>query len=164
VTPRAGWEPWGIYRKPISETTVAKNLRRWGTGALRRSSLNSPFSDVIDIGRTSQIERNIAGHPSPKPLALMRILTRAALPLGKGVILDPFAGSGSTIAAAEVQGLTSIGLERDKEFYEKALVAISHLTTNKFNKTSPIELCLTISAKPPVLSEDSQSLTEERAE
>jgi site-specific DNA-methyltransferase (adenine-specific) len=143
VIPRAGWEPWGIYRKPISEKTVAKNLRRWGAGALRRSSLDSPFSDVIDIGRTSQIERDIAGHPSQKPLALMHILTRASLPLGTGVILDPFAGSGSTIAAAEIQGLTSIGIERDKEFYEKALVAIPHLTSNKLNKIHQIQLCLT---------------------
>ena len=41
VMPRAGWEPWGLFRKPISERTVAANLRRWGTGGLRRISAMS---------------------------------------------------------------------------------------------------------------------------
>ena len=37
VMARSGWEPWGIFRKPV-EGTVAENLRRWGTGGLRRIS------------------------------------------------------------------------------------------------------------------------------
>lgn len=46
-----------------------------------------------------------------KPQDFMRQIVRAALPLGKGIILDPFMGSGSTIAAAAYLGLASIGLE-----------------------------------------------------
>jgi site-specific DNA-methyltransferase (adenine-specific) len=130
VLPRAGWEPWGIYRKPLSEKTVAQNLRRWNAGALRRLSLDSPFGDVIDVGRTSQVERSLAGHPSQKPMALMRILTRAVLPMETGIILDPFAGSGTTIAAAEVQELQAIGLERDTEFYRQAIEAIPRLVSS----------------------------------
>jgi site-specific DNA-methyltransferase (adenine-specific) len=140
VMPRAGWEPWGVYRKPISEKTVAQNLRCWKAGALRRPSLDSPFNDVIEVGRTSQVERNLAGHPSQKPMALMRILTRAVLPLGDGVILDPFAGSGTTIAAAETQGLKSIGLERDMEFYQQAMLAIPRLASK--NHVSTVNLTL----------------------
>lgn len=33
VTPRGAYEPWLMFRKPISEKTVAQNLRKWGTGA-----------------------------------------------------------------------------------------------------------------------------------
>src|SRR5713101_7060867 len=35
VTPRGNYEPWMLFRKPISEKTVAENLRKWGTGGLR---------------------------------------------------------------------------------------------------------------------------------
>ena len=40
VIPKGMWEPWGLYRKPISEKTVAENLRRWNAGALRRESID----------------------------------------------------------------------------------------------------------------------------
>jgi site-specific DNA-methyltransferase (adenine-specific) len=52
---------------------------------------------------------------------------RAALPLGKGLILDPFMGSGSTIAAASSLGLRSIGIELDAEYFRMAKGAISRL-------------------------------------
>lgn len=71
-----------------------------------------PFSDVILSGRTPQQEKRIAPHPSLKPQAFLRQIVHTALPLGTGVIADPFAGSGSTIAAAEAVGLSAIGPER----------------------------------------------------
>ena len=43
----------------------------------------------------------------------MRQIVRAVLPLGEGVVLDPFAGAGSTLAAAEAVGYASIGVEKD---------------------------------------------------
>lgn len=124
VMPRAAWEPWGVYRKPLSERTVAQNLRKWGTGALRRPSPDTPFSDVITVGRTPQEERSLSGHPSQKPLDLMLRLTHAALPLGTGLLLEPFLGSGSTVAAAETLCLESIGIEQDSDFHAAALESI----------------------------------------
>ena len=59
-------------------------------------------------------------HPSFKPQALMRKLVYAALPLGRGVILDPFMGAGSIIAAAEALGLASIGIEMNKQYFDIA--------------------------------------------
>lgn len=125
VLPKAGYEPWLLYRKPLSEKTVAANLRRWGTGALGRPSADVPFSDVIVCGRTPALERT--GHPSQKPLALMRAFAHASLPLGFGIILDPFAGSGVTLAAATSQGLLSIGIEKDSEFFRLAQETIPKL-------------------------------------
>ena len=57
----------------------------------------------------------------------MRQLVRAALPLGSGVILDPFMGGGSTIAAAVHTGYRSIGLESDRQYFRVAERAIPEL-------------------------------------
>ena len=59
----------------------------------------------------------------------MRQVVRAALPLGEGVVLDPFMGGGSTIAAACAVGYQSIGIESDPEFYQIALQAIPRLAS-----------------------------------
>jgi site-specific DNA-methyltransferase (adenine-specific) len=72
-------------------------------------------------------ERKIAPHPSLKPQKLMRHLAKAVLPLGRGIILDPFAGSGSTLAAADAVGFTAIGLERDPIYFQLAQSAIPRL-------------------------------------
>jgi site-specific DNA-methyltransferase (adenine-specific) len=53
-------------------------------------------------------------HPTVKPVELMRWLVRLVTPPG-GLVLDCFAGSGSTLVAARLEGLRSIGVERDPE-------------------------------------------------
>lgn len=126
VMPRSCWEPWGLFRKPC-EGRVQDNLRSWGTGGLRRPSPDQPFRDVIVCPPARGLEKRIAPHPSLKPQLLMRQLVHAILPLGKGVILDPFAGSGSTIAAASALGLQSIGIEIDLNYYELACRAVPEL-------------------------------------
>jgi DNA modification methylase/transcriptional regulator with XRE-family HTH domain len=128
VMPRSGWEPWGLFRKPC-EGRVQDNLRKWRTGGLRRLSDEQPFGDVIRSAPTRGIEREIAPHPSLKPQAFMRQIVRAALPLGDGVVLDPFMGAGSTIAAACAVGYRSIGIELDNEFYDIATRAIPRLAS-----------------------------------
>ena len=103
------------------------NLRRWGTGGLRRTSERTPFRDVIECAPARGRERAIAPHPSLKPQLLMRQLVRASLPLGEGVVLDPFMGSGATIAAAAALGIPAVGVEVDEEFYRLAEAAIPQL-------------------------------------
>lgn len=53
-----------------------------------------------------------------KPQKFLRRIVRAALPLGLGIVHDPFAGSGSTLAAAEAVGYRSTGTERDRDYFE----------------------------------------------
>jgi len=127
VMPRSMWEPWLAFRKPI-EGRVQDNLRKWKTGGFRRPSADKPFCDVIQSGPTRTSERSLAPHPSLKPQAFLRQLVRAVLPLGEGVVLDPFAGSGSTIAAAEAVGYRSIGIEKDERYFDMACDAIPKLT------------------------------------
>ena len=123
VMPRSKWEPWLLFRKPL-QGRVQDNLRRWGTGGLRRISPERPFGDVIASAPTRPDERRLAPHPSLKPQAFLRQVVRAILPLGDGIVLDPFAGSGSTTAAAEYLGYESVGVESDPEYLEIAKSAI----------------------------------------
>jgi DNA modification methylase len=130
VIPRSCFEPWLLFRKPC-ENRVIENLKRFGTGALRRPSENVPFPDLLRVPPARPRERALGNHPSLKPQALMRQLVRASLPLGKGVVLDPFMGAGSTIAAATFLGLKSVGVELDSKYFTMAKSAIPKLTNLK---------------------------------
>lgn len=136
VMPRSCWEPWGLFRKPF-EGRVQDNLRRWMTGGLRRISKNAPFRDLILSSPTRRTEHQLAPHPSLKPQHFLRQLAHAALPLGQGTILDPFMGSGSTIAACAAVGVRSIGLEIDQEYFEMARQAIPRLASLKTKPAEP---------------------------
>ena len=126
--PRGGYEPWGLFRRPLPKgMTVRECLREHGTGGLRRRADGKPFFDVILSERTPRRERNIAAHPSLKPQSLMRQLVWSALPLGKGFVVDPFMGSGSTIAAAEAIGYPCLGVERHNDYFELAEEAVPKL-------------------------------------
>ena len=156
VIPKGMWESWGLYRKPLSEKTVAENLRRWNAGALRREDINSPFCDLIQSGKTPKIERDIAPHPSLKPQNFMRKIVFAALPTGKGIVLDTFAGNGSTVAAAIHCGYDCIGIERDEEFYNISKIAVPKLAAlypKLFMQTANIP----VSAKHRKVSRESVS-------
>jgi site-specific DNA-methyltransferase (adenine-specific) len=124
--PRSSWEPWLVFRKRL-DGTVADTLRKYGTGALRRPSDSAPFTDVIASGRTPREEKRIAPHPSLKPQAFLRTVVRASLPLGVGTVLDPFAGSGSTLAACEAVGYRGVGVESDDSYIAMATHAIPRL-------------------------------------
>jgi DNA modification methylase len=130
VMPRSRWEPWIVFRKPL-DGRVQDNLRKWKTGGFRRISANKPFADVIVSAPTKAHEKQLAPHLSLKPQSFLRKLVRAVLPLGEGVVVDPFAGSGSTLAAAEFLGYESVGVENNPEFFEIARQAIPKLARLK---------------------------------
>ncbi len=127
VMPRSMFEPWLLFRKPL-EGRVQDNLRKWRTGALRRISRHQPFGDVIASHPTRPAERALAPHPSLKPQSFMRQIVRAVLPFGEGIVLDPFAGAGSTLAAANALGYESVGIEHDPHYFEIARTAIPALS------------------------------------
>ncbi len=139
--PRGCYEPWGILRKPLPvKMTVGECLRDYQTGALRRKPDGQPFCDVILSERTPRRERAIANHPSLKPQSFLRQIVYAALPLGAGVIADPFMGSGSTVAAAEALGLACIGVERHADYYELSRTAIPRLAALSIRPTTQTAL------------------------
>lgn len=70
------------------------------------------------VAKANKRERPVVDdvkHPTVKPLALMRHLVKLATPVG-GVVLDPFAGSGTTVEAAVLEGFDVIGVERESKY------------------------------------------------
>lgn len=140
--PRSCYEPWGIFRKPMpAGMKVSDCLREYGTGGLRRKPDGNPFEDVIDSERTPRRERDIVDHPSLKPQSFLRKVVYSALPLGEGIVVDPFMGSGSTVAAAQTVGYACIGIERVAEYFtmsRKAIPELARLATE--NSQLPLVL------------------------
>ena len=64
-------------------------------------------------GRTAEHVKN--HHPTVKPTALMRWLVRLVTPPG-AVVLEPFCGSGTTLIAAELEGVTCWAIEREPAY------------------------------------------------
>ncbi len=79
--------------------------------------------DLFPSGDVSGDARNF--HPTVKPLDLMRWLVRLLCPPG-GVVLDPTAGSGSTGAAAVLEGRRFVGIELEAAYLEIAAARIAH--------------------------------------
>lgn len=65
--------------------------------------------------KASKADRVDSKHPTVKPLALMRYLCQLVTPPG-GTVLDPFAGSGTTLQAALECGFKPVGIEREPEY------------------------------------------------
>ena len=137
VMPRSMFEPWLVLRHPL-DGRVQDTLRKWKTGGFRRPAVDRPFGDVIPSHPTPRGEKQIAPHPSLKPQAFLRTVIAGVLPMGTGVVLDPFAGSGSTLAAAEAVGLRSVGIEKDERYLRMAHAAIPKLAALRVKKVDPV--------------------------
>ena len=86
------------------------------------AGMNNPRAGA---GRTASEVKNI--HPTVKPIKLMRWLARLVMPPSKdAVLLDTFAGSGSTLVAAEKEGFNSIGIEMNPEYVDIIRARLSH--------------------------------------
>lgn len=77
-------------------------------------------------------------HPTVKPLALMRYLIQMVTP-PEGIVLDPFAGSGSTLVAAAELGFHAIGIELSEEYAEIAARRVDHALNERAKRLPGME-------------------------
>jgi len=98
---------------------------RSGAEAVDRKAGTKGLSNPrAGAGRTASTVRN--WHPTVKPVALMRWLVRLVGGQPGSVVLDPFAGSGTTLVAAHVEGFRSVGVELDARHCDIARARLEH--------------------------------------
>lgn len=90
------------------------------------------FGNVLHTNRIHSSKRL---HQTEKPLALMRSLCRVVTP-SSGVVLDPFAGSGTTCLAARLEGMRYIGIEREATYVDIARQRLGERISTRRKKNS----------------------------
>lgn len=96
-------------------SNVYGDMNRAGETSLEpRRDLGSA-SRFFYCAKAGKGDRAGSEHPTVKPIALLRYLVRLVTPPG-GTVLDPFAGSGTTGAAARAEGFSSVLIERDPAY------------------------------------------------
>jgi DNA modification methylase len=75
----------------------------------------SRFFYVAKANSSERPREGDTAHPTVKPLDLMRYLVRLVTPPG-GTVLEPFAGSGTTLEACVIEGFHAIGIEREADY------------------------------------------------
>jgi hypothetical protein len=102
------------------------------------TTLASPrFFYTAKAPRNERVTIDGDGHPTVKPLALMRWLVRLVTPPG-GLILDMFGGSGTTGEAALLEGFTALVLDKDPASCAKAKVRAHPLVRRRVITTGPL--------------------------
>lgn len=127
-----------------SNYTKKKVNGRWPANILINEDINDPLlKRYFYCTKASKAERE-AGlisnesraniHPTVKPLDLMRYLCRLITP-PQGTILEPFAGSGTTLCAAALEGFEPIGIEREAEYIEIIKARLKHWSGGRYDYT-----------------------------
>ena len=75
----------------------------------------SRFMYVAKADQSERVKVDGIAHPTVKPLALMRWLVRLVTPPG-GTVLEPFAGSGTTVEACLLEGFRCVAIEREADY------------------------------------------------
>jgi site-specific DNA-methyltransferase (adenine-specific) len=129
-----GWTP---FRTPVIWDKLHQGIGPWQTEGFQRryelilfctkgaKGLNAPIPDVLTFKRVPKEQRI---HGAQKPTDLLRTLIEATTLYGD-TVLDPFAGSGSTLVAAGAANRRAIGIELDDDSYLAA-------TANVFGKAA----------------------------
>jgi site-specific DNA-methyltransferase (adenine-specific) len=116
----------GIYGNERNVSEGALFGTRTGDSTYDDSGSAARFFYTAKASRRERGEGN--NHPTVKPIALMRYLVRLITPPG-GLVLDPFAGSGTTGIAAIREGFRFIGIEQSAEYAAMAERRITTATT-----------------------------------
>jgi site-specific DNA-methyltransferase (adenine-specific) len=115
--------------------TVRTKRRPTHMGDLKRAAYTTEDGGPRLMRSVIQV-RSMHGraiHPTEKPIGILDPLIRYACPPG-GLVVDPFAGSASTLAAARLSGRRAIGVEADERYAEKAALRLSQAPLDLFGE------------------------------
>ena len=125
---------WTVKQEIIWDRTIAGNIRGWRfwqveeriywlykplNGNKKGKELESKYAKLTSVWRA--IPENNNPHPAPFPLWLpVRIILSLLGDSGKGLVLDPYAGSGTTALATKILGFDFLGIDISKEYIDYA--------------------------------------------
>ena len=122
---------WSQLYEPLAASTLAtwgtnkqravfeKDGRRARSSSTDEKTAGTPMGDVWDIGVIAPVSRERTGYPSQKPEALLERIVNALSAPGD-VVLDPYAGSGTTLAVAARLGRAFLGIDASDVAIETA--------------------------------------------
>lgn len=124
---RKGTVTSAVYGADRPQQVVNAEGRR-ATNVIMDEGAAALVGDPSRIVYVPKVRKNRV-HPTEKPVELLRYLVRLACPAG-GYVLDPFAGSGSTLEAAAREGLRAHGIEKDPTYFAHMQGRISATEAN----------------------------------
>jgi site-specific DNA-methyltransferase (adenine-specific) len=104
-------QTWGTKKQ---RAVVGEDGRRVRSSRTAETTPGTPLGDVWDIGIVAPIARERTGYPTQKPEALLQRLLEACTD-PEDLVLDPYAGSGTTLAVAARLGRRVIGIDSSAE-------------------------------------------------
>lgn len=121
-----------VPRVPSGVRNRGQNRQGRGVGAQPRDHLNTMKSDGLWTDDGTRLMKSVIDanrvrggvHPTQKPMAVLAPLIEYAVPAG-GLVLDPFAGSASTLLTARSLGRRAVGIEANEEYCERAAKRLS---------------------------------------
>jgi site-specific DNA-methyltransferase (adenine-specific) len=139
---RNEWEAICLLQKPLAGNYLT-TIRRHKVGLLRAEMNGSGFlSNIIENFKRSPAD-NVAGHCTVKPLELMTHLVRLTVPdTDRHVVLDPFAGTGTTCLAARELGHHYVGIEINPDYCRIAESRLAAASTDTGKTTSRVAVGL----------------------
>jgi DNA modification methylase len=124
---------WGKtkQRAVFAETKAGERPRRARSSSTSELTQGAPMGDVWEIGVIAPVSRERTGYPSQKPEALLERLVNALSAPGD-IVLDPYAGSGTTLAVAARMGRAFVGIDAS----DVAIETITSRLSTYFQETA----------------------------
>lgn len=112
---RNEWESIVVVQKPLVNNYI-ETLNKYHVGLFQAKEDTSFQSNIIENIKREPLD-DFNSHPTVKPLELMEKLVKLTVPTTYGnIVLDPFAGSGTTLLAAQNLGIDYLGIEINSEY------------------------------------------------
>lgn len=128
---RPVFEPILWFQKPYKiGGTLADNMLENEVGAYNEHVFKKYGLEPNNIISLSSTSSDTGLHPTQKPLKLMELLIELTTTENQ-IVVDPFCGSGTTLAAASILNRKYIGIEQDKKFYDTSVKRLEEIEQDK---------------------------------